>query len=237
MTSPVVLGLIAARGGSKGILGKNIKPLAGKPLISWTIEAALQSKLSRVVVSTDDVEIARVSRESGAEVPFMRPSELAQDDSPHIPVLLHALDWLAENEAWRPVYIMSLQATSPFRVAADIDAAIELAVRDNLDAVAAVSEAASHPYLVKSLLPDGTLADFVSTDLAYLRRQDLPPAYRLNGDLNLQRCSAIQRDRIWIPPGTRALVLPRSRSFDIDTLEDFHVAELILGSRNGCNAA
>lgn len=231
MTTPVVLGLIAARGGSKGIPGKNIKPLAGKPLIGWTIDAALQSKLERVVVSTECDEIARVARSCGAEVPFMRPSDLAQDDSPHIPVLIHALDWLDEHECWRPDYIMSLQATSPFRTASDIDAAIVLAVQHNADAVAAVSETRSHPYVTKSVLPDGTLAEFISTDIKYLRRQDLPPAYRLNGDINLQRCATLMRDREWTPPGTMALVMPNSRSADIDSLWDFHVANLVLGGR------
>ena len=232
MAAPIVLGLIAARGGSKGIPGKNIKPLAGKPLMGWTIEAALQSRLDRVVVSTDDDEVARVARSCGADVPFTRPSDLAQDDSPHIPVLMHALDWLDEHEDWRPDYIMSLQATSPFRIASDINAAIELAVQHNADAVASVSETDSHPYVTKSVLPDGTLAEFISTDVKYLRRQDLPAAYRLNGDINLQRCVTLKRDRTWVPPGAMALVMPKSRSGDIDTPWDFHVANLILGARH-----
>src|SRR3990170_965342 len=120
-----VLAVIPARGGSKSIPRKNIKPLGGKPLIGWTIDAALQSRmLSRVIVSTDDAEIAQAARECGAETPFLRPPELAQDDSSSISVVLHALQWLEEQEHFSPDYVLLLQPTSPFRNAHDIRAAI-----------------------------------------------------------------------------------------------------------------
>jgi len=237
MSAPVVLGLIAARGGSKAIPGKNVKLLGGKPLIAWTIEAALGSRLDRVLVSTDDQDIAEVARAWGAEVPFTRPTELAQDDSPHIPVLIHALGWLAEHENWSPDYIMSLQPTSPFRTNEDIDGAIDLATLHNADAVASVGESNSHPYLTKSILSNGALADFVSTDIKYLRRQDLPHAYRLNGDINLQRCKNLIRDKVWIPEGTLAYEMPQSRSMEIDTLWDFYLADLVMREQHGRKSA
>ena len=109
-----ILGLVTARGGSKGLPRKNVKTLAGKPLIAWTVEAAMQSTLlDRVIVSTDDEEISRISLENGAEVPFRRPAELAQDNSPHISVVLHALEWLEQQEGYRPDAVCLLQPTSP----------------------------------------------------------------------------------------------------------------------------
>jgi CMP-N,N'-diacetyllegionaminic acid synthase len=123
-----IIGLITARGGSKSIPRKNIKMLAGKPLIAWTIEAAQKSKdLSRIVVSTDDTEIADVARQWGAEVPFIRPEELARDGSSSISAVLHTVHWLDENEGYCPDYIMLLQPTSPFRTTEDIQKSIELA--------------------------------------------------------------------------------------------------------------
>ena len=131
-----ILGLITARGGSKGIPGKNIKPLAGKPLIAWTIEAANNSRLlSQVIVSTDDNEIARSAQAWGAEVPFKRPEELAQDQSSHLDVVLHALQWYQLQHRALPEYVMLLQPTSPLRTANDIDAAISLAAQKQADAI------------------------------------------------------------------------------------------------------
>ena len=225
-----VIGLITARGGSKSIPRKNVKPLAGKPLITWTIEAALQSRgLSQVIVSTDDQEIAQVAREWGAKVPFMRPSELAQDGSPHIAVVEHAVRWLAEHDNAHPDYIMTLQPTSPLRTAGDIDAAIQIAETRAAIAVVSVCETDHHPYLAKRVLPDGTLADFVSSDIAYLRRQALPPAYVLNGAIYLNRCESLLRDQTFLPEGTFAYIMPPGRSLDIDTQLDFRFAEFMLG--------
>src|SRR3989344_694173 len=108
------LGVITARGGSKGIPGKNIKPMLGKPLIAYTIEAALASQVfDRLIISTDDPEIARVAKEHGCEAPFMRPPELAEDKTPHLPVMRHAVEWLKDNEGYSPDYAMILQPTSP----------------------------------------------------------------------------------------------------------------------------
>ncbi len=227
-----IVGLITARGGSKSIPRKNLMPLAGKPLIAWTIEAALASRrLSRVLVSTDDAEIAQVAASWGVEAPFTRPGELAQDATPHILVVEHAIHWLDETQGVRPEYVLLLQPTSPFRTAEDIDAAIALAEAHAAIAVVSVCEMGRHPYLAKRILADGTLADFMTTDIAYLRRQDLPPAYALNGALYLNRRESLLRDHTFLPPGTLGYVMPAERSLDMDTAWDFHLAELIFQDR------
>lgn len=227
-----IVGLVTARGGSKSIPRKNVKPLAGKPLIAWTVEAALQScGLNRVIVSTDDNEIAQVAQEWGAEVPFMRPSELAQDDSPHIAVVEHAIRWLATHDNLRPDYIMTLQPTSPLRTAGDIDAAIQIAETHTAIAVVSVCEMGHHPYLSKRILPDGTLADFVSSDIAYMRRQALPPAYVLNGAIYLNYCESLLHNQTFLPQCTYAYIMPLERSLDIDTPWDLYLADLILKDR------
>jgi len=230
---PVVLGLITARGGSKSIPRKNLMPLDGKPLIAWTFEVALQSRqLSRVILSTDDEEIAGVGRDWGIEVPFLRPSELANDDSSHISVVNHAIAWLEDHENVCPDYIMLLQPTSPLRTVEDIDTAIQIAEVRNAIAVVSVCETHHHPYLTKRTLEDGTLADFVSSNIAYLRRQGLPPAYALNGAIYLNRRDSLLHDKSFLPPGTYAYIMPQERSLDIDTPWNFYLADLIL--RNRC---
>ncbi len=228
----MIVGLITARGGSKSIPRKNVQPLGGKPLIAWTIEAALHSPaLDRVIVSTDDHEIAQISRDWGAEVPFLRPAALAQDDSDHVSVVMHAIQWLAENLDIHPEYVMLLQPTSPFRSAEDISAAVALARQHEAPAVVSVSEARCHPYLAKRITADGRLADFVTADLAYLRRQDLPPVYALNGAIYLNRPESLVRDRTFLPPGTIPYIMPPERSLDIDSPWDFYLADLILRDR------
>ena len=224
---------MTARGGSKGIPRKNVLPLAGKPLIAWTIEAALASRgVNEVIVSTDDEEIASVARAYGAMVPFMRPAEFARDDSPHIDVVRHAMDWLAAQATPEPEYVLTLQPTSPFRTSEDIDAAIAMALRRGAPAVVSVSEADNHPFLAKRILDDGTLEDLVSTGDGYLRRQVLPPAYALNGAIYLNRSASLRKEGTFLPRGTMAYIMPPERSLDIDTAWDFHVAKLILEERH-----
>lgn len=227
-----VLGLITARGGSKGLPGKNVRMLAGKPLIAWTIEAARRSRsLGRIVVSTDDDEIAGVARVWSGEVPFIRPKELAQDDSPHVESVLHALEWLAEHDRYRPQYVVILQPTSPFRTSEDIDGSVRTALESNADAVASVSQSHDHPFLARRLTDDGALTEFVPCDVAYPRRQVLPPAYSLNGAVFVHRCEAVTRTHSLNSEQTLAFVMPAERSWQIDTPWDFHVAELILRDR------
>lgn len=224
-----IVALITARGGSKELPRKNILPLAGKPLIAWTIEAALGSRrLSGIFVSTDDPEIAQIAKKYGAEVPFMRPATLAQDNSDSFAVARHALHWMAEHEKTQPSYMMLLQPTSPLRTTADIDKAIQLAEAKNASAVVSVCQAKQHPYLSKRILDDGTLADFIPSDLTDSRRQALPPVYVLNGAIYLNRCESLLRDQTFLPQGTYAYIMPAERSLDIDSPWDFYLADLIL---------
>ena len=229
MSSPSIIALITARGGSKGLPGKNVRPVGGKPLIAWTIEAALGSAaIKRVIISTDDEEIARVSREAGAEVPFLRPAEIARDDSPHILTSEHAIRWLDQHGHERPDYLMLLQPTSPFRTTADVDAAIALARQHDAIAVVSVSEAKPHPYKTYGLTPAGTLTTFVPCDIPYRRRQDLPPAFTDNGALYLNRTESLLRDRTYIPADTVPYLMPPERSLDIDSAWDLLIADLLL---------
>jgi N-acylneuraminate cytidylyltransferase/CMP-N,N'-diacetyllegionaminic acid synthase len=223
------LGLITARGGSKGLPRKNILPLAGKPLIAWTIEAALQSNLlSRVIISTDDPEIADVGRKCGAEVPFLRPDELAQDNSPSIASVFHSIHWLADHENYCPEYVMLLQPTSPLRSPEDIQRTIQIIQEHKADSVVSVTAVHQHPYWMKTIIPDGKLVDFLTTERSYARRQDLPTAYALNGAIYLTKRDVLLARGSFYGDNTFAYVMPSECSIDIDTPWEFHLAELIL---------
>ena len=193
--------MITARGGSKGLPRKNVLPLAGRPLIAWSIRAAQEAACRpRVVVSTDDDEIAKTALAHGAEVPFLRPAHLAQDDSPHIDVILHAVHWLEQQQGYRPPWVLLLQPTSPLRLAQDIDQALALARAQGASSVVSVQEAPCHPYLTQTIDGQGRLRPFLPPPPGYLRRQDMPPAFALNGAIYLvaARCSWTSR-----PSGTR----------------------------------
>ena len=227
-----VLALIPARGGSKGIPRKNVVPLAGRPLIAWSIEAALQSGcFTRVIVSTDDEEIAAVSRQYGAEVPFMRPAELARDDSSGHDVCEHALRWMDENTGDRSDYLFELQPTSPLRLTADIQAAMQLLQKTQAPAVVGVCEASPHPYLARKVGADGTLSDFLPREDIGFRRQSYPAAFAVNGAIYVATREAVLDLHTFSPPGTVAYIMPPERSLDIDTPWDLHLAELIMQDR------
>lgn len=229
-----VLGLICARGGSKGIPGKNLTHLAGKPLIVHTIEAARQAtRLDRVVVSTDSEDIATSARMHGAEVPFLRPAELAADDTPGIAPVLHGLRWLAEHQSYHAQFVMLLQPTSPLRTAEDINAAVELLDNAQADAVVSVTRAAQHPYWHKRVRDDGTLAPFLDVGVTPTQRQNLPPAYALNGAIYLCRSKTLLARESFYADRTLAYVMPEERSLDIDTPWDLYLAELVLRDAAG----
>jgi CMP-N,N'-diacetyllegionaminic acid synthase len=224
-----IVALISARGGSKGVPRKNVLPVAGKPLIAWTIAAALGSRqIDRLIVTTDDAEIAEVSRLHGAEVPFLRPAELARDESPVIDAVEHALRWLEHDSRTMPEYVVLLQPTSPLRTTADIDGAVALAKSRNADAVLSVCEASPHPYLTRRIEANGRLEDFLDLAAKPVRRQDYPPAYTLNGAIYVNRVAPLLASRCFQPPGALAYVMPPERSCDIDTPLDLKVAELLL---------
>jgi len=217
------LALIPARGGSKGIPRKNALTIAGRPLIAWTIEAALASaQFDAVVVSTDDAELARISRECGALVPFMRPAELSQDDTPSMPVILHALAQMGE-----PDTVTVLQPTSPLRNAQDIRLCLEWARSLNAEAVVSVSEPAQSPYWMFRRNDHGLLAPLLSADLV-ARRQDLPAVFALNGAIYFARTAWLRHHNTFVTDATRGYIMAPEKSLDIDTTLDWKIAELLL---------
>ena len=224
-----ILGLIPARGGSKSLPGKNVLDLSGRPLIAWTIAAALDSDvLDTVVVPTDDLTIAAAAIDAGADVPFMRPSPLACDDVSMVDTVLHAVDSLAGEDR---VYdaVMVLQATSPLRSAQDLrDAENLFDPAGDVDSVVSVVQTAHSPLWANTLPEDRRMCDFMRPEVLGKRRQDLPTYYRLNGAIYLITVEALRRQRAFIGQHTVALVMPADRSVDIDTIIDFEVARALV---------
>ncbi len=226
------LALIPARGGSKGIPGKNTAIVGGRALISWTIQAARDSgAIERVIVSTDSEEIANVARQHDAEVPFLRPAELATDEASSAAVVLHALEWLASNEGYRPDVVVLLQCTSPLRTTEDIDAACALLEQTGAASVVSVTATPHHPYWTRRIDEHGRLADFMETGERCTRRQHLPPAYVINGAIYAARRDEVIRHGAVSPEPSYAYVMPRERSLDIDTPWDLYLADLVLRDR------
>ena len=233
VASPRILSVITARGGSKTIPRKNILPVGGKPLIAWTIEAAQASpSLSRNIVSTDDQEIGDIAQRWGADVPFIRPTELAGDASPHIPAVQHAVRWVEAHDQEKPDWVLLLQPTTPLRTSEDIESAIRLMLEKECDSVLSVCEAASHPYLTKRITKGGFIEDFIETPCGYLARQSLPRVYALNGAIYLARREVLMKEGTFQTDHTCAYIMPPERSLDIDTPWDLHLAGLVLRHRS-----
>lgn len=217
-----VLAVIPARGGSKGIPGKNLRDLGGKPLIAWAIEAALASAtVDRVVASTDDPDIAEAARRWGAEVPFMRPAELARDQTPGDAPFRHAVEQL-------PGYDLAvlLQPTSPLRNSDDIDGCVRLAQASGKPVVS-VCESDKHPawmYMLNGAAPIPLLPELAGAE----RRQDLPPVYVLNGAVYVIQAGALLAGEPLLGESISAFVMPRTRSIDIDDELDLRLARAIL---------
>ena len=221
-----ILGLIPARGGSKGILRKNVREIAGKPLIVWTIEAALASpQLDAVIISTDDEEIADVARRAGALVPFMRPHHLATDEAPGIAPVLHAMEEMPDYDA-----ILLLQPTSPLRTSDDIQGLLTFATKAKTPSVVSVCEPDSHPNWIYTLENDGRLKPLFDKD-ATARRQDLPPVFTLNGAMYFAEARWLQEKRAFIGAETLGYAMPPERSIDIDTALQWHLAEFLLSNQ------
>jgi CMP-N-acetylneuraminic acid synthetase len=225
--------VIPARGGSKGIPRKNLAPLAGRPLVAYTIDAARASRsLSRVIVSTDDREIAAVSKSLGAEVPFLRPPRLAADDTPMVDVLLDVLATLGRDERYEPDVVVLLQPTSPFRRAGHIDAAVGLLTSSGADSIVSVVQV-PHQFTPSSLmeLRGDRLHAWVDGS-ASTRRQDKPVLFARNGPaIVVTRRRVLLADRALYGADTRGLVMSREDSFDIDDPFDLEMAELLISSR------
>jgi len=224
-----ILAVIPARGGSKRLPRKNVLNLAGKPLIAWTIEAASGSKyIDRVVVSTDDQEIAVISKKYGADVPFMRSDVLATDEATSIDVVLNTLEQL-EISGNIYEYVMLLQPTSPLRTAEHINQAIEFLQSKNADSVVSVSPVA-HPIEWMNTLPaDRSMSNFFPSEIENKRSQDFPKRYRLNGAIYLNQVKVLMRSGSLINCGIGyAYVMDEQDSIDIDNDVDFIMADVIL---------
>jgi len=226
MSGDDVIAIIPARGGSKGIPKKNLRPVAGKPLIAWTIEQARASVLfRRIEVSTDSEEIAEVARNYGAEVPFLRPAELATDTSPTEPVLIHALDWLERNEEYKPLLVTLLQPTCPIRKPGSIDRALKHFNAQQANSLLSVREI--HPFLWRNEAMPTALYDFLRRP----RRQDIPQAERLFEETGSIYVMESQRLRDTCNRlGGRIAVFPMDaeESWDIDVETDLGVVEALL---------
>ena len=223
------IGIIVARGGSKGVPRKNVRNLVGKPLIAWTIEAAKLSRLSRVIVSTDDSEIASTAAKFGAEVPFIRPSNLATDSAPIIPVLQHAVNFCEELEGRFEAMLM-LQPTSPMRLASDIDEAISMMEvdPDSTAVISVVPVEEYHParmkYLENDLLVDPPFCEAYENQL----RQELAPVYIRSGAIYLVRRNTLMEKNSLKGARCLAKIMPKMRSVNIDSPFDFELASWLM---------
>ncbi|GMB01707.1 acylneuraminate cytidylyltransferase family protein [Pelosinus sp. IPA-1] len=225
INSKKVLGIIPARGGSKGIPGKNIIDLAGKPLIAWTIEAAKKSKyIDRLVLSSDDDDIIRVATQCGCEVPFKRPDEFAKDNTPGIDPVLHAISMLPGFD-----YIILLQPTSPLRTAEDIDGCIEYCMIKQANCCISVTEPDKSPFWMYHINSQGILEPILQTDNEVAtRRQDLPVVYALNGAVYVAKCDWLITNKSFLSKETVGYAMSKDHSIDIDSLRDLQLAKLLL---------
>jgi N-acylneuraminate cytidylyltransferase/CMP-N,N'-diacetyllegionaminic acid synthase len=227
-----ILAIIPARGGSKSLPRKNIKLLGDKPLIAYTIEEALRSEyIDRVILSTDDTEIAKVAKDHGAEVPFLRPEGLAKDSSSSLSVILHALEYFKKEEKYSPDIVVFLQPTSPFRGAEHIDEGIEKI--EDCDAVAGVCEVKEHPHFMMQA-EGGILKPYLKIKNRPHRRQDVPKLYVLNASLYIAKRGYYDGAKDLDPVApifegkVTGVFMDEISSIDIDTPLDFMLAESVL---------
>lgn len=228
-----VLALIPARGGSKSIPRKNILPFAGHPLIAFSIAAGLSAMtVTRVVVSTDDEEIAAISRRYGAETPFKRPPEFARDDTPDLPVFQHALDWLSDSEGYKPDIVVQLRPTSPFRRVAHIDEAVyRLIEHPEADAVRTVCVPFQNPFKMWRISPDGFMLPLLDTQLQEpynLPRQALPEVYWQTGYVDAAWTDTILEKNSMTGDRILPLIINSDEWIDIDSPNDWRRAERLL---------
>jgi len=226
--TPYALGVIPARGGSKGLPGKNLRKLGALSLIGQAVASAREAALlTRFIVSTDSSEIADEASLHGAEVPFLRPAEFATDQAGMLPVLQHAVRWLESSAGVRPDLIVTLQPTSPFRSGAEIDATIRKVIDTGSDSAQTLSEASYHPYFMKTLDGDRTVALFPEGH-KYVRRQDAPPVYQPSGAVYVTRYATLMEEGHILGEDNRGVIMAFEASVNIDTEWDFLLAELLL---------
>lgn len=219
-----LLAVIPARGGSKGLPGKNILSAGGRPLIAWTIVAAQESTaVDDIILSSDDDAIIRVAQEWGCSSPFRRPASLAEDTSSSIEVVIHALD---QSPAYD--YVALLQPTSPLRTSHDIDSAYDALIKSGADSCVSVCVADESPYWMYNVNEDGTLKNLLPNK-PIGRRQDLPTVYVLNGAIYIARVKWLRQSHSFISEDCVAYIMPRERSLDIDTAEDMNELRRVIG--------
>lgn len=236
-----IWGIIPARGGSKGLPGKNIRRLLGKPLISYIISEAKKSKyLDRVLVSTDSEEIAAISKECGAEVPFLRPAELATDSASTVDAVIHAVRMLQSQGQCIPEFVCVLQCTSPLTVAAHIDGIVEKLIDSGMDGAVSVCESEINPYWLQ-VFHGERLQYLLKEGKSIARRQELPPVYRINGAIYLVKTEVLLSELTLEPEKITGYIMESRDSIDIDNEYDFLLADYMMRLKReneenrGCN--
>lgn len=231
-----VIGIIPARGGSKGLPGKNIKDLCGKPLIGWSIEAGLQSQyIDEVMVTTDSEEIADIARDFGATVPFIRPAELASDTATSFDAIKHAIDFYKNDLKYFFDYVVLLEPTSPLRDVDDIDKSIEqLLSKSEASAIVGIckTESQNPAFLVKKD-NNNFLFGYEEKDMKILRRQDVEDVFFFEGSIYVSKIDALLNKKTFYHENTIGYVVPKWKSFEIDDLDDFIVVEALMRFRKG----
>lgn len=226
-----ILAVIVARGGSKGLPGKNLEPLGGMPLVAHTmLTAKVATTLDRVILSTDSPAIAAVGRRYDIEVPFMRPDDLATDEAPMAPVLGHALSWTEKDFGKTVDVVVLLQATSPLRKAQHIDAGVRLLIESGADSAVGLCEAQHNPYWMW-VIHNGEVQRLFPEGGKFSRRQDLPVVYRVNGAFYASRRHVIMEQERVLGEKVRGLIMTEEDSIDIDSSLDLMLAESVLKSR------
>jgi len=228
-----IIVIIPARGGSKEIPKKNIRNFCCKPLITWTIEQAQNCKFfDKLIVSTDDNQIAKISKDYGAEVPFLRPKELATDNSSTIDTIIHTINFM-ENQSYHPEVVVLLQPTSPLRTSEDIETALRLFIdhKKNCSSVISVTEYDHSPYWSLKIENEYLKPNFGEKFLK-MRRQDLPQLYMPNGSIYISSTEDLRKFNGFFGDKIIPYIMPKERSVDIDTTLDFKLAELLLGERH-----
>ncbi len=233
---PEVLGIVQARGGSKGLPRKNVRLLRGHPLVAYSIASGLAARtITRLIISTDDEEIADVGQQYGAEVPFRRPTDLAADDTPDYPLFVHALDWLKDHEGYRPQAIVQLRPTTPFRPRGMIDEAVQLVLADSkADCVRGVTTPKQTPYKMWRDSGDGYLLPLMETPFAEpynMPRQKLPATYWQTGHIDAIRTTTIREQHSLTGRHVKPIHIELSYCVDIDTPADFELAERIIDQK------
>ncbi|MDB9754298.1 acylneuraminate cytidylyltransferase family protein [Amylibacter sp.] len=232
-----VIAFIFARGGSKGLPGKNVRSLAGKPLIAWSIEHALAvQRIDRVIVSTDSEEIADVARQNGAEVPFIRPEKLALDDSPEWLAWRHALNYLKEMEGILPDVMVSVPATAPLRSVIDINNCLDEYEKGDVDMVITVTDAHRSPFFnMAKRNSDGTFGLVIPPSTTLTRRQDVPVVYDMTTVAYVAKPEFVMKHENTFDGKVAAVHVPLERAIDIDTMTDFKMAEFYLSQQGDEN--